>query len=495
MSNTNPIRKKRKVTKTKAYSTSSIASSNISNPRANASFARFFYQDDEIDSTVTYCKLCSLELDELDGIQAQPYPYSKSGSSTGNLIKHLREKHKINSKNYKRYLDDNEQPIINRSVESTDLDLPSLSPEQQPMLMLVTSLRNKTDAISRREGEKLLKLCLTAEEQEFVKQMVNILKPFEEITRHICGSKYPILNLVHPYIRTLKNKFAPKTENGELFEAWINLIYGSEDLDTNNDSSFSSDNEADIPSAGNRRQWQYAHRSAYRRKNHVNHRKKKKTLTELDDSNTVEYLSPVNCSGLLEKAQAAIFLSLDELWSASNEMGLKASILDPRALKLLPFATIQEREKTEAQIRTELLLLEAQLNNSSNNEEIEKSSVILNEDPQDSLSAELWGSCLIPDNIFTEDEFTRYMKEQIAHKNQNPLIWWEDRRTSYPFLGQLARKYLSIPATSVPSERLFSDANIHISARRTRLDPHLVDKMLFLKRNADHHSMFPSDNN
>ncbi|CAG8844771.1 22380_t:CDS:2, partial [Racocetra persica] len=90
------------------------------------------------------------------------------------------------------------------------------------------------------------------------------------------------------------------------------------------------------------------------------------------------------------KARAAIFLSLDELWDKSDEMGLKASILDPCALKLLSFATVQEREDTEAQIY--------------------------------SLSAELWGSFSISDQATTEDEFTRYMKEQIAHKNQNPLI-------------------------------------------------------------------------
>ncbi|CAG8679302.1 8195_t:CDS:2, partial [Racocetra fulgida] len=76
---------------------------------------------------------------------------------------------------------------------------------------------------------------------------------------------------------------------------------------------------------------------------------------------------------------------------------LKASILDPRALKLLPFATAQEREETEAQVRAELSLLEDQVT-VSNNTEIERNSVTINDDFQDSLSAELWGTLSIPDN-------------------------------------------------------------------------------------------------
>ncbi|CAG8830069.1 13346_t:CDS:1, partial [Racocetra persica] len=66
-------------------STLSVASSHLSTPRANASFIHFFYQDNKTNNTIAYCRLCTQELDELDRIQAQLYPYNKSENSTGNL--------------------------------------------------------------------------------------------------------------------------------------------------------------------------------------------------------------------------------------------------------------------------------------------------------------------------------------------------------------------------------------------------------------------------
>ncbi|CAI2196087.1 9660_t:CDS:1, partial [Funneliformis geosporum] len=50
----------------------------------------------------------------------------------------------------------------------------------------------------------------------------------------------------------------------------------------------------------------------------------------IDDINRVEYLPAVNVNGLLQKVRAAIFLSLDELWSIPTELVLIATILDPR---------------------------------------------------------------------------------------------------------------------------------------------------------------------
>ena len=69
----------------------------------------------------------------------------------------------------------------------------------------------------------------------------------------------------------------------------------------------------------------------------------------------------------------------------------------------------------------------------------------------------------------------------------------KDRAEKYPILSNLVRKYLSVPATSVSSERLFSDAGLHITALRNRLQPNLVEQMMFLKRNMQHLPIFGSD--
>ena len=52
-----------------------------------------------------------------------------------------------------------------------------------------------------------------------------------------------------------------------------------------------------------------------------------------------------------------------------------------------------------------------------------------------------------------------------------------------PILIILAKKYLAIPSSSVPSERLFSDAGQQITLLRNRLSSQSVDHVLFLKWN------------
>ena len=68
-------------------------------------------------------------------------------------------------------------------------------------------------------------------------------------------------------------------------------------------------------------------------------------------------------------------------------------------------------------------------------------------------------------------------------ERNDPLIFWKNNETAKPILSRLARRYLSAPPGSVPSERLFSLAGDIANNKRNRLLPDKVEMLLFLKKN------------
>ena len=82
-----------------------------------------------------------------------------------------------------------------------------------------------------------------------------------------------------------------------------------------------------------------------------------------------------------------------------------------------------------------------------------------------------------------ELEVAEYKKEPPISATENPLVWWRNNCSKYPYLSLLAKKYLCIPATSVPSERVFSTAGDIVTAQRSQLKPEHVDMLIFLKKN------------
>ncbi|CAH1109423.1 unnamed protein product [Psylliodes chrysocephalus] len=81
-------------------------------------------------------------------------------------------------------------------------------------------------------------------------------------------------------------------------------------------------------------------------------------------------------------------------------------------------------------------------------------------------------------------EMKQYAEENNIKRKDDPLKWWKIREAVYPNLSKLAKKYLGVTATSVPSERVFSKAGQVVSVRRSRLKPKNVEKVVYLNGNA-----------
>lgn len=80
-------------------------------------------------------------------------------------------------------------------------------------------------------------------------------------------------------------------------------------------------------------------------------------------------------------------------------------------------------------------------------------------------------------------ECRTYFEERNITRTSNPLTWWKENAARFPMLQRVAKKYLCVPATSVPSERLFSKAGELVSKKRNSIKPKNIDMLLFLNKN------------
>jgi len=66
------------------------------------------------------------------------------------------------------------------------------------------------------------------------------------------------------------------------------------------------------------------------------------------------------------------------------------------------------------------------------------------------------------------------------------LTWWKqkaEKEPLFPRVARLARKYLALPASSAPLERIFSKMNAVVDKRRASLDPDRIERLVFIKEN------------
>ena len=85
----------------------------------------------------------------------------------------------------------------------------------------------------------------------------------------------------------------------------------------------------------------------------------------------------------------------------------------------------------------------------------------------------------------SEREVRRHLETPCIPRDADPLDWWRDHVGANHRISCIAKDVLGIPATSVPSKMLFSEAGELIMRRRTNLKAKHVDMILFLNSLCD----------
>ena len=65
----------------------------------------------------------------------------------------------------------------------------------------------------------------------------------------------------------------------------------------------------------------------------------------------------------------------------------------------------------------------------------------------------------------------------------NPLDWWRGERKQFPELAKVARLVLAVPASSAPTERVFSKLGRVCAKERAHMKPQMADALTFLASN------------
>ena len=200
------------------------------------------------------------------------------------------------------------------------------------------------------------------------------------------------------------------------------------------------------------------------------------------------HISPDDCA-IIKEMKEIISDKLQARYISQEISDLldKCSYLDPRFRE----DHLADKDRTLSYIQSEAVSIADQLctsrGSSSDDKEAEGPpapkklkglGAILKKSIKDKASDEHLSSC---QKVVRERQ--RYLHLPTVNPDTDPLLWWKDESKHLPFLATLARKYLCLCGTSVPSERLFSKAGLIVSGLRNCLSPNNVNMLVFLARN------------
>lgn len=320
---------------------------------------------------------------------------------------------------------------------------------------LLAELENDLELDSKKDGRQLRLIMLTVDEWELLQDLITVLAPFEQATRHLGGEKYVTHSIMHPIVKEIKRLLLlPSTTSNT-----------TSNTSLSNTPSNLSNNFENVEEV-----FAVAEEIEELENEDINN---ENTNNQRNSNRIINLDQPLNTEGMLDKVKKNLYDAMCFYWEFLPEDYKISTLLDPRIKRVN-----DDIENDEEILRQKY---DAYQNHLPVPTESRPVSPTLSEysTTQPSIFA-----IFEQDQPQVHDEISEYLKEDKIPFNQSPFEWWASKKNKYPLLAKIARIYLAVPATSTPSERLFSDAGNLLSAKRSRLNAEFFKRMIFLKRNA-----------
>lgn len=302
---------------------------------------------------------------------------------------------------------------------------------------MITTLCIDSDKQAKKDGKRLKDINLTENEWNAISELIPILEPFANATELLGGSQYATVSFMYPAINVITKGVKPSDSNSNEVEV---VDFTEPNTAFDDDVEYEDTEDGDIAN---------------------NQSKQRK----------IKISTPQDCKNLILKVKSALYESITHYWNIPADYGLIATLLDPRC-KSLSFISPELHSDIHLKLRS--IYNEMKLEYSEQEKDCHEEYLT------NSLLASMFSR-----RYERGDEITEYLRIEEIGFSECPFNWWSKNENRFPILSKMARKYLAIPATSTPSERLFSDAGNLMTVRRTSLSPSTFEHLLFLKRNWD----------
>ena len=338
--------------------------------------------------------------------------------------------------------------------------------EQGPAILAVLT----DPSLSKAAAGTLKNLVFTFDDQTVVENLAHVLKPFLSATRSLCADKTPTLQKVMPILVKLSSCIAPQENDGPVLTKVKGIMRAQlESRTQDKDLAFlgcmlnpASKNLEFLPSEERAHGHDILLQAALKVAD-VSLVKVKVEPDAAASSDTA--ISSTSSSALppLPSAPDCIYkvnatseldLSINSLAKVPNEPSnhiVQKPICVDDVFEVLP----EKKRKCE------------------NTDDWFQDIMIVGESKSD-----------ITDVV--HQEVARYLTSALTDTHLSLLQWWKKNGHFYPRLSILARKYLSVPASSVPSERVFSLAGHLVNKKRARLSKDNIDLIIFLHKNMSY---------